>query len=145
MKNTINTLTLLLFLGAVAFTTLSCNSKSSENSASGNEIHIDNNEFDGVKAYYFHATRRCATCQAVEDISKEVINEYYADKVHFESINRDEEKDKPLINKYQVSGQTLLIVNGDKIVNLTNEAFLNARTNPEKFKDKLKSTIDSMM
>jgi len=26
-----------------------------------------------VKAYYFHATRRCATCQAVEDVTKKTI------------------------------------------------------------------------
>ena len=98
-----------------------------------------------MKAYYFHATRRCATCQSVEDVSKEAIKEYYGDKVTFESINRDEEKDNPLMIKYKVNGQTLLIVNGNREVNLTNDAFLNARNNPDRLKSKLKSTIDSMM
>lgn len=106
----------------------------------------DNNPQSGeVKVYYFHATRRCPTCQAVEEVTKEAILEYYGDKVSFESINREEEKDNPLIAKYEISGQTLLILKGDKKVDLTSEAFLNARTRPKKFKSKLKSTIDSML
>ena len=60
-------------------------------------------------------------------------------------INREEEKNNPLIKKHKISGQTLLIICGEKVVNLTNEAFLNARTNPDKLKIKIKSTIDSMM
>jgi len=98
-----------------------------------------------VKAYYFHATRRCVTCQAVETVTKEALKEYYGDKVVFQSIDRDEDSKNPLIKKYKVSGQTLLIVNGDKAVNLTNDAFLNARTNPDKLKAKIKSTIDPMI
>jgi hypothetical protein len=97
-----------------------------------------------IKAYYFHATRRCATCMAVEDVTKETLKEYYADKVPFQSINREEDSKNPLLEKYQVNGQTLLIVKGDKVINLTNDAFLYARTSPDKFREKLKSTIDSM-
>ncbi|MDD2476214.1 MAG: nitrophenyl compound nitroreductase subunit ArsF family protein [Dysgonamonadaceae bacterium] len=145
MKKTINTLCFLLFGGAIAFSTQSCNSTSSDNSTSEKEVYAENKEFGEVKAYYFHATRRCATCQAVEEVSKEAIKEYYGDKVTFESINRDEDKDNPLMTKYKVNGQTLLIVNGDKKVNLTNDAFLNARTNPKKLKVKLISTINEMM
>jgi hypothetical protein len=98
-----------------------------------------------VQAYYFHATRRCATCQAVESVTKESITEYYGDKVVFTSINNEKEKENPMIKKYKVSGQTLLIIKGDKVVNLTNEAFMNARTNPDKLKAKIKATIDSMI
>lgn len=145
MKKTISTLSFILFIGAVAFTAQSCKGTTTDNSVSEKEVYAENKELGEVKAYYFHATRRCATCQAVEDVSKEAIKEYYGDKVTFESINRDEEKENPLMTKYKINGQTLLIVNGDKKVDLTNDAFLNARTNPDKFKSKLKSTIDSMM
>ncbi|HZJ80456.1 MAG TPA: nitrophenyl compound nitroreductase subunit ArsF family protein [Dysgonamonadaceae bacterium] len=146
MKKTISTLSLLLFLGVIAFSAHSCGGSSTkDNSANKKKAFVDNKETDEVKAYYFHATRRCATCQAVEDVSKEAIKEYYGEKITFESINRDEEKDNSLMNKYKVSGQTLLIVKGNNKVDLTNYAFLNARTNPDKFKSKLKSTIDSMM
>ncbi len=102
------------------------------------------NDNVAVKAYYFHATRRCVTCQAVEAVTKEALKEYYGDQVSFQSINREEDSKNPLIEKYKISGQTLLIVKGDKVINLTNEAFLNARTKPDKFKAKLKSTIESI-
>ena len=98
-----------------------------------------------VEAYYFHATHRCATCQAVESVTIEALKEYYGEKVSFQSINREKESDNPMIEKYKISGQTLLIIKGDKVVNLTNDAFMNARSNPDKFKAKIKSTVDSMI
>ena len=101
-------------------------------------------EKDKVKVYYFHATRRCATCMAVEDVTKETLKSYNGGKVLFQSINREEDSKNPLIEKYKVNGQTLLLVKGDKVVDLTNDAFLYARTSPDKFKGKLKATIDSL-
>lgn len=98
-----------------------------------------------VKAYYFHATRRCVTCEAVEAVTKELINEFYSDKVLLEIFNREKEENKALVEKYQISGQTLLIIKGDKVINLTTAAFLNAKNNPDKFKNKLKATIDSLL
>ncbi len=98
-----------------------------------------------VKVYYFHLTHRCATCQAVEAVAKESLNDLYGNKVLFESINIENEEDNPLIKKYKVSGQTLLIIKGDKVVDLTNQAFMNARTNPDKYKAKIKSTIDPII
>ncbi|MCK5687342.1 hypothetical protein KAJ27_24620 [bacterium] len=98
-----------------------------------------------VKVYYFHATARCATCKAVEAVTKEALKEYYGDKVSFTSINREKDKDNALIKKHKVSGQTLLVIQEEKVVNLTNDAFLNARTKPAKFKKAIKKTIDSML
>ncbi len=96
-----------------------------------------------VTAYYFHATRRCATCEAVEKVTKEALQEYYGDKITFQSINRENETE--LTQKFNVSGQSLLIVKGTTVVNLTNDAFLNARTNPDKLKSKIKATIDELI
>ena len=98
-----------------------------------------------VTAYYFHTSRRCETCKAVEAVSQEAIQEYTKCKVPFSSINIEEQEQQALVEKYQVSGQTLLIVSNGKTVNLTNEAFMNARTNPDKLKAKIKETIDSML
>lgn len=97
-----------------------------------------------IKAYYFHATRRCATCMAVEDVTSKTLSDTYGDKIPFESIDIEKDEENTLIKKYKISGQTLLLVKGDKIVDLTNDAFLNARTNPEKLSKKIKKTIDSM-
>jgi hypothetical protein len=98
-----------------------------------------------VKAYYFHATRRCETCQAVEKVTKELIEEAYSEKVDMLVYNREKDENKALVEKYEISGQTLLLVKGDRVVNLTTKAFLSARNNPEKFKKELKAAIDEML
>ena len=98
-----------------------------------------------VQVYYFHATSRCATCKAVEDVTQEALKEYYGEKVVFTAINREKDKKNPLLKKHKVNGQTLLVVKGKKVVNLTTQAFLNARNKPEKFKELIKSTIDPML
>lgn len=99
---------------------------------------------DAVKVYYFHSTHRCETCMAVEEVTKEALKQYYGDQIVFKSINSEEDKDNPVIKKFQVSGQTLLVLKGDKSEDLTNFAFMNARTNPDKLKAKIKETIDKM-
>lgn len=145
MKRLISTLNLILFVGIVSVSAQCCSSALADNSASTKVANVATQKSSEVKAYYFHGNVRCVTCEAVEKVSKEAIAEYYGDKVAFESINRDEEKNKTLVKKYKVSGTALIIDNGEKTVNLTNDAFLNARTKPEKLKSKLKTTIDSMM
>ncbi len=145
MKKIISTLSFVLFVGVVSISAQCCNRATAENSTSTKVACVENQKSGEVKAYYFHTTRRCATCQAVEAVSMEAIKEYYGDKISFESINIEEENSTELVKKYKISGQTLIIVNGDKKVDLTNDAFLNARTNPDKLKSKLKATIDSLM
>jgi len=147
MKKAISIFSFMLLFGYISASaqTPACNGATACNTAKAKSTCAEDQKANQIKVYYFHATRRCATCQAVESVSKEAIKEYYGDKISFESINREEEKDNSLITKHQVSGQTLLIIKGDKVVNLTNDAFLNALSNPDKLKSKIKSTIDSMM
>jgi hypothetical protein len=99
---------------------------------------------DDIMVYYFHATRRCATCEAVEAVARKTVKEYYGDEVKFIVINREEEKNKALVEKFKISGQTLLVVKDEKIENLTNLAFMNAMKKPEKVKDAIISAVDSM-
>jgi len=97
-----------------------------------------------VEVYYFHATNRCVTCQAVEDVTRDALKQNYGNQIQLKSINSDEESSKPLLKKYKVAGQSLLILKGNKIEDLTSFAFLNARTKPEQLKEKIKKTIDKM-
>jgi hypothetical protein len=145
MKKLFSTLSFILFIGVVSISAQCCSGSPDDDSNDAKVINAETKKVSEVKVYYFHSTRRCVTCEAVEAVSKEAINEYYGNKVSFESINREEDKDNSLVAKYKISGTALLIVNGKEKMDITNEAFLNARTNPDKFKSKLKSTIDSMM
>lgn len=98
-----------------------------------------------VEVYYFHYTRRCITCQSVENVSREAIAELYGDKVLFNDFNLEEENGKQKGKQLGVSGQTLLIVSGDTRINITNEGFMNARSNPDKLKQIIKEKIDTLL
>lgn len=98
-----------------------------------------------VMVYYFHYTRRCATCNAVESVTKEALEELYGNKVVFTSINLDEKEGEKKGKSLKVSGQTLLITAGDKQINITTEGFMNARSNPDKLKEIIKEKIDKLI
>jgi len=146
MKKLISTLSFILLVGVVAASAQCCNGKTAnEKSHCEKTTCIKNQQSKEIKAYYFHGTHRCVTCQAVEAVTKEALREYYGDKIILQSLNFEEDANKSIVEKYQISGQTLLIVSSNKKVDLTNDAFMNARTNPDKLKEKIKSTIDQML
>jgi len=122
--------------------TRGCCPKSETSTASANTnlgLSIDTTE---VSVLYFHATRRCATCEAVEKVTKEVLSGHYQDQVKFHSINREEAVE--LAKHYGIKWQALIIVKGNQVINITNDAFLNARTKPDKLKAKIKATINQI-
>jgi hypothetical protein len=98
-----------------------------------------------VEVYYFHYTRRCITCKSVENVSREAVADLYGDKVVFNDFNLEEEKGKQKGKQLGVSGQSLLIVSGDTKINITNEGFMNARSNPDKLKQIIKEKIDPLL
>jgi len=105
---------------------------------------------DKIEAYYFHFTARCVTCKTIEAKAKENLETLYPNLVKqglitFQSLNLEEASTKPVADKLGVSGQTLLIVNGDKKINLTNEGFLYAVVKPEKFKEIINEKVDGLL
>ena len=105
---------------------------------------------DKIEAYYFHFTARCMTCRTVEAQAKQNIETLYPElvkqgKISFQSVNLDEESSKALAEKLKVYGQTLLVVKGDKQIILTNEGFMYAVREPEKFKAIMKEKIDPLL
>ncbi len=100
---------------------------------------------DKVEVFYFHYTRRCVTCKTVEDVTKEAIKELYGDDVSFMAFNLEESDGSQKAELLGVSGQTLLIASDDTKINITNEGFMNARTNPEKLKEIIKEKIDPLL
>jgi len=97
-----------------------------------------------VEVYYFHFTHRCVTCKAIEEVTSEVVSEYAGSPVSFTSYNLEEKDGKEIAAQYNITGQTLLLVSGEKVINLTNDAFLNARNNPEKFRELLRREINKL-
>jgi len=141
MKRTL----LYLLTGFLVLSFINCQSKDTP-TTENNKKEITSS----VRGYYFHGTRRCTTCKAVEEVTKEILNDYYATElanktISFESINLDEEESKVLASKLKVSGQTLLFISDTDTVNLTNQAFMNAVSNPSKLSELITDEIDKML
>ena len=98
-----------------------------------------------VEAYYFHNAARCVTCKTVESETKADLQSLYGQQVSFKALNLEEDATQAIAKKLKVSGQTLLLVKGDKKVNITNEGFMYARTNPVKFKSIIKEKVDGLL
>jgi hypothetical protein len=98
-----------------------------------------------VEAFYFHNTSRCVTCKTVEAETKADLESLYGTQVTFQSLNLEDDSTKPIADKLKVSGQTLLLVKGGQQVNITNEGFMYARTNPAKFKKIIKEKVDKLL
>src|SRR5512133_3312180 len=105
---------------------------------------------DKVEVFYFHLTRRCVTCQAVENVSRNAIEALYPEQVKkgtvsFTPVNLDLEGSKAVAERCKVTGQTLLVLSGDVRVDLTDKGFMYATTSPDKLKAEIKKVIDPLL
>jgi cytochrome oxidase Cu insertion factor (SCO1/SenC/PrrC family) len=129
-------ITMTLFLLAVA-----CNGQTQQAKPTATS--------DKIEVYYFHFTARCLTCNTVESETKKNIEILYpelvkAGKISFKSLNVDEKSTTTIAKKLKVYGQTLLVVKQNRKIDLTNDAFLYARSNPEKYKAIMKNKIEEL-
>jgi len=70
----------------------------------------------------------------------------YADKVKkgeyaFKGVNLDEDASKTVAEKLGVGGQTLLVVCGDKKIDITDKGFMNAH-DLEKMKEEIRKAVE---
>lgn len=139
MKFLIKPLTLL----AIALFLTSCGG-----SKTGNET-AKAPEYGKAKAevYYFHGNRRCATCNAIEELTRTFVNETYKDnpEVKFFVINFEKDENKEIAGKFGVEMSSLFIASGDKKLDLTVEAFQYAKTDPDYLKGEMKKIIDDFL
>ena len=103
-----------------------------------------------VEVYYFHFTRRCMTCTNVEKVSKEAVETQFPGQVKtgdvsFKSINLDEKDGEAIGAKYKIEGQTLIVISGDKSVNLTDKGFMYANDSPDKLKAEIKKAVNDFL
>ncbi len=140
MKNTIHFLmTILMFVSFIA-----CGKSTSQ------QKDLKTGSAGVVEVYYFHNTRRCLTCQAVENVTKEALESSFAAQIKegtvvFKSLNLEEKSTEEIASKYGVAMQTLLIIKGDQKTDITETGFKYARTEPDKLKQEIKSVIDKYL
>jgi len=103
-----------------------------------------------VEVFYFHLTRRCVTCQAVENVARDAVKELYPAEVEkgtvvFRTLNIEDKSSEADAKRVNATGQCLLIVSGDTRIDLTSEGFMNARNSPEKLREEIKKAIDPLL
>jgi hypothetical protein len=123
---------------------LPCNAQESKKTS------LSNVAIAKVEVYYFYGARRCMTCMTVEAEAKKAIETLYPEKVKsgtitFKGLNFEEESSKAAVEKAKADGQSLLIVSGDKRIDLTSQGFMYAVSNPEKLQQEIKKAVDPLL
>ena len=133
-----------LIFALITLVNISCNAQTNQKPASSVSKNGD------VEVYYFHMTTRCVTCKTVESEARKNVEILYADqvkagKISFTALNLEEATGKSTGERLGVNSQTLLIVKDDQKINITNEGFLYAVSQPQKFTEVMKSKIDPLI
>lgn len=124
---------------------LSCNQSTAveqESQKKSAEVNPENK----IDVYYFHFTRRCATCVAVQEATEQFLKENYSHdmdngRIVYHEVNLSESESDDLARKLEVSGQALLIVSGNNKYDLTMEGFMYAMRNYDQFAESMQEAI----
>jgi len=103
-----------------------------------------------IEVVYFHAPNRCPSCVANETQTKQVLEKHFKSEINtgqvsFVSLDLKEDKNKALVEKYEIVFPTLLILkkqdNKEVKTDYTNTAFDYAFSEPDKYEKLLEAEI----
>lgn len=102
---------------------------------------------DHIQIVLFHLTQRCESCNAVERETQWLLEQEYGEevlsgKIKFVSLDYQSKSGKKAASLLQASGQTLFVLGGDSLSNLTSAAFMYASTHPEIYLEALRKELD---
>ena len=137
MKTKINTTLLTVFFSLIFCVGLSAQSQQA--------TPVQKKDTGLVQVYYFHFNTRCETCRAVESETKLDLQILFGDDVEFQAVNLDEKAGEAKGKELGVESQVLLVVKGEKRIDLTNDGFLYALTNPNKFRGIIEENIKPLL
>ena len=105
---------------------------------------------DYIQIVLFHLAQRCESCMAVEQetqwlLEAEYREEVMAGKIRLVPLDFQNENGKKAARFLRASGQTLYVVKGDSISDLTSAAFMYASTHPEHYLEALRKALDNYL
>ncbi|MEG1621906.1 MAG: nitrophenyl compound nitroreductase subunit ArsF family protein [Alistipes sp.] len=105
---------------------------------------------DVVEVLYFHGKQRCKTCNAIETLTKEVVENHFADQLKkgeiiFQIIDISTPQGEKMADQYEVTWSSLILDRGGETVNLTKMGFSYAKGQPALFKAKLTESITQIL
>jgi len=100
-----------------------------------------------VIIYYFHGKQRCPSCIAIQKVTEEAYNEFFADNndVVFAEVDFSVKENEPLADKYEVAWSSLIIATSDDHINLTDAAFASASNNPDVLKELINNNVTNFL
>lgn len=114
----------------------------------------DVKQADRIEVLYFHGAQRCVTCKAIESNTKALLDSLYSNeiasgKIVYKIIDISQKENEEVADKYEVTWSSLFVnrwKNGtEEVNNMTEFGFTNAKSNPDSFKNGIKSKIDELL
>lgn len=107
-----------------------------------------------VEVIYFHGKQRCVTCNAIEKLTKEVVEKDFAQqlkdgKIVFKIVDISTKEGEKIADKYEVTWSSLYInkwKDGKEAKNnMTDFGFSYAKGSPDVFKAGVKKKIEELL
>ena len=107
-----------------------------------------------IEVLYFHGAQRCVTCKAIESNTKALLDSLYSNeiasgKIVYKIIDISQKENEEVADKYEVTWSSLFVnrwKNGtEEVNNMTEFGFANAKSDPDSFKNGIKSKIDELL
>ncbi|MEZ4909590.1 MAG: nitrophenyl compound nitroreductase subunit ArsF family protein [Saprospiraceae bacterium] len=104
---------------------------------------ISKTETASIQMIQFHSEHRCMTCNLIEKLTIETLQKYPA--ISFSLVNVDDAKNEKMAEKFEATGTALFLYNPKtgKKKDLTDFAFMNAKSDSKKFKEGLDKEINA--
>jgi len=108
---------------------------------------------DYVQAYYFHATRRCATCMKLEQYSRSAIETNFKEQLsnktlRFAEVNFDEPENRHFLQDYNLMYRELVIVRfkeGKQVTYKNLEKIWQLVGSEKDFSEYVKTEVEAML
>lgn len=140
----------ILFILLAVIGLSSCGNNQTANAQSSTKA----SQKDVIEVLYFHGKQRCVTCNAIEKLTKEVIDKDFAQqlkdgKIIFKIIDISTKDGEKIADKYEVTWSSLFInkwKDGKETKNnMTDFGFSYAKGSPDVFKAGVKKKIDELL
>lgn len=129
----------LLFI--LAFTLFSCKDDTSKKT----QTTVETKQTDCVEILYFHGKKRCVSCNAIERLTKELVDSLNNDKILMKVIDISQKENEIIADKYEITWSSLVLDCNGKVENLTDMGFNYAKNQPELFKQKLLERLTKIL
>jgi hypothetical protein len=108
---------------------------------------------DYVQTYYFHATRRCATCMKLEQYSRGSIESNFKDQLkngtlRFAEVNFDEPENRHFLQDYNLIYRSLVLVrykDGKQVTYKNLERIWELVGREKDFSEYVKTEVEAML